>query len=280
MTMKQRIDVDLDELDQIIDRSTHAPLSESEGQKLKTALHAMAEKLVRKRSTEKTKAVLPQEAAPVDKPGSGESAPDGHGRNGAAAFTGANRVAVAHGLLHSGDQCPECHRGRVYRQKEPSTLVRFVGHAPLEATVFEMERLRCNACGEVFTAEEPPAARADKYDASAVAMIALLKYGTGVPFQRLESLQEHLGMPLPASTQWDLMAAAWKLLWPVLAELIQQAAQGSVMHNDDTGMRILRLAREPGDKHGHLYQRHRIDRGRLDHRAVLHRLEACGRESR
>jgi transposase len=30
--------------------------------------------------------------------------------------------------------------------------------------------------------------------------------------------------------------------------LIRQAAQGSVMHNDDTGMRILRLAREPGDK--------------------------------
>ncbi len=33
--MRHRIDVDLDELDQIIDRSTHAPLSESEGQKLK-----------------------------------------------------------------------------------------------------------------------------------------------------------------------------------------------------------------------------------------------------
>jgi hypothetical protein len=55
-------------------------------------------------------------------------------------------------------------------------------------------------------------------------------------------------MPLPATTQWDLMAAAAKLLWPVLEELIRQAAQGSVMHNDDTGMRILRLAREPGDK--------------------------------
>jgi transposase len=279
--MRQRIDVNLEELDQIIDRSTRAPLSESEGQKLKTALHAMAEKLVRKRSTEKTKAVLPQDAAPVDKTDSGESAPDGHGRNGAAAYTGANHVAVAHALLHSGDQCPECHRGRVYRQKEPSTLVRFVGHSPLEATVFEMERLRCNACGEVFTAEEPPAAGADKYDESAVAMIALLKYGTGVPFQRLERLQEHLGMPLPASTEWDLMAAAWKLLWPVLAELIRQAAQGSVMHNDDTGMRILRLSREPGDKRtGTFTSGIVIDRGRLDHRAVLHRLEACGRESR
>ena len=35
--------MNLDELDQIIDQSTRAPLSESEGQKLKTALHAEAE---------------------------------------------------------------------------------------------------------------------------------------------------------------------------------------------------------------------------------------------
>jgi hypothetical protein len=73
MTMKRRIDVNLDELDQIIDRSTRAPLSESEGQKLKTALHAMAERLVRKRNTEKTSAVLP-DAAQAGKPETGESA--------------------------------------------------------------------------------------------------------------------------------------------------------------------------------------------------------------
>src|SRR6202171_752748 len=247
MTMKRRIDVNLDELDQIIDRSTRAPLSEAEGQKLKTALHAMAERLVRKRNTEKTSAVLP-DAAQAGKPEAGESAPAGHGRNSAAAFKGANRVAIAHATLHSGDKCPECLRGKVYRQKEPATLVRFVGHAPLEATVFEMERLRCNACGEVFTADEPATAGPDKYEETAVAMIALLKYGTGVPFKRLERLQGQLGMPLPATTQWELMEAAAKPLRWALEELIRQAAQGSVMHNDDTGMRILRLTREPGDK--------------------------------
>ena len=85
------------------------------------------------------------------------------------------------------------------------------------------------------------------YDETAVAMIALLKYGTGVPFKRLERLQEHLGMPRPATTQWDLMAAAAKLLWPVLEELIR-----------------------------HLHQRHCIAGGRLDHRAVLHWMETCG----
>jgi transposase len=247
MTMR-RVDVNLDELDQIIDRSTREPLSESEGQKLKTALHAMAERLLRKRNTEKTSAVLPPDGTPAGAPETHESVPAGHGRNRAAAFQGANRVAIAHATLHSGDQCPECLRGKVYHQKEPATLVRFVGHAPLEATVFEMERLRCNACGEVFTADEPERAGPARYDETAVAMIALLKYGTGVPFKRLERLQGQLRMPLPATTQWELMEAAAKRIRPALEELIRQAAQGSVMHNDDTSMRILRLTREPGDK--------------------------------
>jgi len=203
MTMRRRVEVNLDELDRIIDRGTRAPLSESEGQKLKTALHAMAERLLRKRKTEKTSDVLPPDAARAGEPQAGESAPTGHGRHGAAAFTGANRVSIAHPALHAGDSCPECGQGKVYRQKEPATLVRFVGHAPLEATVFEMERLRCHACGQVFTADEPETAGPEKYDETAVAMVALLKYGTGVPFKRLERLQGQLGMPLPATTQWD-----------------------------------------------------------------------------
>lgn len=154
-TRRRRIDVNLDELDQIIDRGMRAPLSESEGQKLKTAMHAMAERLSWKRSTEKTSAVVEQPAAPAEERNSGATAPAGHCRHGAAAFTGAKRVTIAHAVLHSGDPCPECREGKVYRQRESATLVRFVRQAPLEATVFEMERLRCNACGEVFTAETP-----------------------------------------------------------------------------------------------------------------------------
>jgi len=44
------------------------------------------------------------------------------------------------------------------------------------------------------------------------------------------------------------VAAAAKLIWPMLEELIRQAAQSSVMRHGDTGMLILRLTREPGDK--------------------------------
>ncbi len=248
MRSRKRIEVNLDELDQIIDRGQRAPLSQSDGHKLKSALHALAESLAGSRSTEKTRKVLPPDPTAVEKELAGKATVPGHGRNGAAAFTGAHRVWIPHPTLHSGDRCPECRRGKLYRQSEPATLVRFVGQAPLEATVYEMERLRCNGCGQVFTAPEPEAAGAEKYEVTAVAMIALLKYGTGVPFRRLERLQGQLGMLLPAATQWELVEAAAKLLRPVLEELIRQAAQGSVMHNDDTGMRILRLVREAGDK--------------------------------
>ena len=105
---------------------------------------------------------------------------------------------------------------------------------------------------------------------TAVAMIALLKYGTGMPFNRMERLEGQLGMPLPAATQWELMEAAAKLIKPVLDELIRQAAQGSVMHNDDTSMRILTAGAQYGRwPHGNVHQRHRIDLAGVEDRAVL-----------
>jgi transposase len=247
---RRRIDVNVEELDRIIEAAMREPLSEADGRTLKTAVHAMAERLAQWRNTEKTSAVLEPKAPPsaVDTPPQPERpTPSGHGRNGAVAFTGANRVTVAHATLHSGDSCPGCREGRVYRQKEPATLIRIVGQAPLQATVFEMERLRCNACGEVFTANQPQSVGAEKFDPAAVVMIALLKYGTGMPFNRMERLEGQLGMPLPAATQWELMEAAAKLIKPVLDDLIRQAAQGGVMHNDDTGMRVLKLARNTDD---------------------------------
>jgi len=78
-------------------------------------------------------------------------------------------------------------------------------------------------------------------------MIALLKYGTGMPFNRMERLEGQLGIPLPATTQWELMEAAAKWLKRILSEFIRQAAQGGVVHNDNTGMRILQMVRRGDD---------------------------------
>ena len=244
------MNVNLEELDQIIERGTHAPLSESEGQKLKGALHALAGMLPQPRSTEKTSAVLPQPETPTpendSEPGSLPS-PKGHGRNGAPSYTGSKKVAVPHPTLHTGDACPGCETGKVYPQKEPKTLVRIVGQAPLAATVYALDRLRCNLCGEVFTAPEPEGVGPEKYDETAGAMIALLKYGSGMPFYRLERLEHLLGIPLAASTQWEIVEEAADTIKAARDELIRQAAQGEVLHNDDTSMRVLHLVRQPSD---------------------------------
>src|SRR5437870_2367420 len=85
---------------------------------------------------------------------------------------------------------------------------RLAARAPASATRYELERLRCNLCGEVFTAAPPAGVGAQKYDETATAMIALLKYGCGLPFHRIEKLQKHLGIPMPAATQWELVATA------------------------------------------------------------------------
>jgi len=245
-----RLEINLEEIYQILDSARQQPMSETDCEKVKTAVAALAEKAApRWRTTERTDAVLPDQNP--DKPAakepaaSGKPAKPGHGRNPSAAFTGAHRVSVAHATLQTGNTCPECLKGKVYRWKKPKTLIRITGRPPLEATAYELEQLRCNGCGQVFTAEAPAEAGEEKYDERAAAMIALLRYGSGVPFQRLERLEANLGIPLPAATQWEVVEEKAESLRPALEELIRQAAQGEVAHNDDTSMRILKLAREP-----------------------------------
>ena len=132
----------------MLDGARQAPLSETDYDKLKGALHALAAMMVHPRMSEKTRAVVEETAAAE---ASSETAPDseaprsGHGRNGAQTFTSAYKVNIAHPELSHGDRCPECGKGNVYGQKEPKVLVRIIGQAPLAATVYSLERLRCGA---------------------------------------------------------------------------------------------------------------------------------------
>jgi transposase len=221
---RRRIDVNLDELDRVLDGAREAPLSESDHGKLRDALHALAELLVRTRNTEKTSAVVgKQEGSQTGtRPENNATPPPGHGRNGAEAFGGARKLDIKHQKLTHGDRCPECGKGNVYGQKEPKVLVRIVGQAPLAATVYSLERLRCGACGQVFTAEEPDGVGTDKYDETAAAMIAQLKYGAGTPFNRLEQLESQLGIPLAAATQGEIVEEEAQVIKPARDELIWQ----------------------------------------------------------
>jgi transposase len=260
------IEVNFEELTVLLERARQGPLGEEDCERLEAAIQALrylietiGEKnttisrlraLLAKPSTEKTSKVLEQ--AGIKAPPKSSLLPNanenkkpkpGHGRNGAQAYRGAERIKIAHGTLKAGDHCPGCLKGKVYLQKEPGLRIRVVGQAPIAAQVYELERLRCNLCGEVYEAKAPESVGEKKYNESAAAMIALLKYGSGLPWDRLERLEASLGIPLPASTQCEIVAETAEVIRPVFEELIRQAAQGEVFYNDDTSMKILALAR-------------------------------------
>lgn len=170
-----------------------------------------------------------------------KSPPKGHGRNGADAYTGAKKVVVRHETLQPGDPCPKCEEGTVYETGRPGVLVRLVGQSPIQAAIYELQKLRCNLCSEIFTAQSPEGIGTKKYDATSGSMVALLKYGTGMPFNRMEGLQANMGIPLPSSTQWNIVEAKAETIEPAFEELIRQAANGEVVYNDDTTVKILEM---------------------------------------
>lgn len=167
----------------------------------------------------------------------------GHGRNGAQAYRDSPIVDVDVPALKPGDPCPECADGKVY-DSPPKLVVKVVGQPPLEATLYQLRQLRCRLCDASFTAPLPEGASELKYDPSCASMLALLRYGSGMPFYRLESLQASLNVPLPDATQWDIVLKAVPGPRAAFEELIRQAAQAQLLHNDDTPARILSLMRE------------------------------------
>ena len=258
----------MEALEAILEEARSAPLSEMQIEQLQGVLHTLGrltQELEKKRTSihrlrsllfgpnsEKTEAVLKQKKSQENDTSKTatrgqekQKKPKGHGRNGADAYQGAKRIQVSHGSLKSGDPCPETGcTGKVYRLSEPGVVVRIQGLPPLPATLYELEKLRCNLCGKVFTANPPEGTGEEKYDETAVSMIGCLKYGAGFPFHRLEKLEKNLGIPLPAATQWDLVKEASERIKPVYHAIIDEAAQGEVLHNDDTPMKILELMAE------------------------------------
>ncbi len=186
--------------------------------------------------TEKTSKVIGASAKPSKLP---KEKAAGHGKTPALAIPGAEQIQVPHESVKTGDECTECPNGRMYPMAEPAVMVRFTGLSPLRAVVAELERLRCNACGHIVRAKTPVGFTAERYDESVPATVALMKYGAGLPFYRMARLTRNLGLPLAASTQWDLIRKVAPRLDPVMEEMERLAAQAEVIHNDDTTMKLL-----------------------------------------
>jgi len=212
--------------------------------------------------TEKSKNILPETESNKDKDdgegevsGSGieyedskkeniEKKKKGHGKNGASAYVGAEEVYIPHEKLKAGQLCPYCGKANLYKWKKDGIEIRIKGSAPLKAWVYKLEKLRCALCGKLYTAQLPREAGNEKYDAQAGAMIAMLKYGSGFPFYRLDNFQKALGVPVPASTQWEVVVSVFKSAIHPYEEMVRQAAQGELIHTDDTGVKILSIIKE------------------------------------
>jgi transposase len=167
----------------------------------------------------------------------------GHGRHGADAYTGATRVVCRHETLAAGQPCPACGRGTLY-SLPAGVEIRIDGNALLSAVRYELEKLRCSACGEVYTAGRPTAPGADKYSPRARAVIALARYYLGLPFYRRQQVQALVGVPVADATQWDLAERVADGAYPVFDYLWRVGAQGQVIFQDDTHVRILTLLAE------------------------------------
>ena len=178
----------------------------------------------------------------------------GHGRNGKDKYDCPHSIHFAHKELKPGDKCALCLRGKLYPQKETGSFLLISGSPPMVPMHYSWDLLRCNACGEVFKPEMPaevlsqienrPKNGAPVFDNKAKAIMALLRYGGGFPSYRLQTLQNYVKVPLPTSTQWDKLEEVANAGFYPYKEILKLAANGDIIHNDDTTMRVLSQMKE------------------------------------
>lgn len=167
-----------------------------------------------------------------------------HGHRPSSDYSEAKIFNIAHETLKKGSVCPDCLKGKVHQLK-PGAVIRIVGQPWLQVELYRPERLRCSLCGKVFTAALPSeVADKSRADISAKAIVTLLKYRGGVPFYRQGQIQEILEAPISASEIWHMTEDVANAVQPVYAALCREAANGELVHNDDTVAKILSRMKE------------------------------------
>lgn len=255
----RELSIQLEELLGFVDHGIELGWPQEEGDAVKTGMRALYQNVRSLRSTEKTAAVRRANAAVaaqaeqaaqqrVAEPlGPGESAvakpPYRKGRRAADDYWGADNIFVDHPVLKPGDPCPCGCGGRVYAKKKPKVDFRFRGGIPIRLKIYRRRKLRCNLCGKTYKPKLPKKAGKRRYSASATAIATYLRYGQGMPLNRLSSLQGHLGIPIAIATQFALaLEGAIKLL-PIYVESLSQATQAQQLGTDDTKGRVLKYNR-------------------------------------
>lgn len=180
---------------------------------------------------------------PVDPP-SDEKVKKGSGRLGIDAYTGAETIYCSHPDHKSGDRCPQCHQGSLFKMANPGSEIRLFSQGLLQAIIYFLERYRCSACGAIFKAPMPDDIANQKYDESARVALAIMHYYMGLPFKRIELYQKMVGIPLPDATQFELVETVADVAYRIYEYLKHRAADSPLAYHDDTTARILSMIKE------------------------------------
>lgn len=193
-----------------------------------------------KSSQRKNKANGKSNAEPDENTSKEKTKKKGHGRNPASAYSHAEIVTINHELLAPGNECPtEYCDGLLYELSEPGVLMRITGGQLAQATRYELQKLRCAICETIYTAKRPNEIGDKKYDDKFITMLMLNKYFMSIPFYRQDNLQRFLGVPLPASTQYELIDSQREVLESLYGAFKYDCAQGKGFSIDDTSAKIL-----------------------------------------
>jgi len=182
-------------------------------------------------------------AAPADN-STGQVKPShNNGRNPSNVYQNKEIITVTHADYKAGDDCPLGCGGKLYKVN-PGVIIKVSGKNNFCVTEYQVEKLRCALCGELFAAAIPEVALGEKYDARFKASLVLQKYYNATPFYTLDRYYSMLGLPLPDATQWKLVESVANNIEPIYDLLCYYLAQGPLLHYDDTWLRILSVIAE------------------------------------
>jgi transposase len=167
----------------------------------------------------------------------------------------------AHDSLQAGALCPKCKQGKLYEYK-PAVHVRIKANPLFEVEHHEMQRLRCSACGWLFTAKMPQdLQKSPSATPEAIALTAMLRYQAGFPKYRLLGFLKLQGIFLTWTKLWGLVVVLFEILLPVFNHLKVLAREGRLVQNDDTRMKVLERSRKKNQVRATALVNQRLHRG-------------------